>query len=157
MVERLRIVVDTNVLISRLLAPDSTPGRAVSHAVRSGQLLASDTTLAEVASVLSRAKFDRYLTLEERQQFIRLLARIVEKPPITHRFTACKDPKDNAFLDLAVSGSAEAIITGDRDLLALHPFHGIPILTPADYLESKLKDQNPQPVTRKPQTANRKP
>lgn len=143
MAERFRVVVDTNVLISRLLAPDSPPGRAVSHAVRYGQLLASDATLGELADVLGRTKFDRYLTLEERQQFIRLLVRIVEKPPITHRFTDCKDPKDNAFLDLAVSGTAQAIITGDRDLLTLHPFQNIPILTPADYLVSERLNMDP--------------
>ncbi len=131
-----RVVVDTNVLISRLLAPDSTPARAVSHAVRHGQLLASDATLDELAAVIGRPKFDRYLTLKERQQFIRLLGRIVDMPAITHRFSDCKDPKDNKFLDLAVSGSASVIITGDRDLLNLHPFQKIPILTPADYLES---------------------
>ena len=136
MASSLRVVVDTNVLISRLLAPDSAPARAVSHAVRHGQLLASNATLNELAEMLGRAKFDRYLTLEERQQFIRLLARIVDKPAITHQFRDCKDPKDNKFLDLAVSGSASVIITGDSDLLALHPFHEIPILRPADFLES---------------------
>ena len=136
MASSLRVVVDTNVLISRLLAPDSAPARAVSHAVRHGQLLASNATLNELAEVLGRAKFDRYLTLEERQQFIRLLARIVDKPAITHQFRDCKDPKDYKFLDLAVSGSASVIITGDSDLLALHPFHEIPILRPADFLES---------------------
>lgn len=135
--ESLRVVVDTNVLISRLLAPDSLPGRTVSHAVRHGRLLASSETLEELARVLGRAKFDRYLSLSERQQFMRLLGRIVETPPITHRFTECRDASDNKFLDLAVSGNATAIVTGDQDLLALHPFHDIPIITPATYLQSR--------------------
>lgn len=137
MTDRALIVVDTNVLISRLLAPNSAPAQAVSHAVRHGQLLASDATLEELAEVLGRAKFDRYLSLHERQQFIRLLVRIVEKPPLTHRFSHCKDPSDNKFLDLAVSGMASAIVTGDRDLLELHPFHDVAIMTPADYLKSR--------------------
>jgi len=132
---RLRVVVDTNVLISRLLALDSRPARAVSHAIRQGQLLASDATLEELAEVIGRPKFDRYLAVEERQQFIRLLVRIVDFPAITHRFSDCEDPKDNKFLELAVSGSASVIITGDSDLLALHPFHEIPILKPGDYLD----------------------
>jgi len=131
----LRVVVDTNVLISRLLAPNTAPAQALSHVVRHGQLLASNATLDELAEVLGRPKFDRYLTLDERQQFIRLLARIVDLPTITHRFSDCQDPRDNKFLDLAVSGAANAIISGDNDLLALHPFHDIPILKPADYLE----------------------
>jgi len=132
-----RVVVDTNVLISRLLAPRSAPGKALSHAVREGRLLASSETLQKLAEVLGRAKFDRYLTLDERQQFMRLLGRIVDMPPITHRFTDCRDPSDNKFLDLAVSGEANAIITGDQDLLELHPFHNVPILTPTTYLESR--------------------
>lgn len=129
------IVVDTNVLISRLLAPDSAPARAVSHAVRHGRLLASNATLEELAEVLGRGKFDCYLSLDERQQFMRLLTRIVEMPPITHRFNDCRDPSDNKFLDLAVSGAAHAIVTGDRDLLDLHPFREIPIMKPATYLD----------------------
>ncbi len=93
-------------------------------------------TLAELAEVLGRAKFDRYLGLDERQQFMRLLGRIVDMPPLTHRFTDCRDPSDNKFLDLAASGQASVLITGDRDLLELHPFRGIPIITPASYLQS---------------------
>ncbi|WP_376694323.1 putative toxin-antitoxin system toxin component, PIN family [Wenzhouxiangella sp. EGI_FJ10409] len=135
----LTVVVDTNILISRLLAPQSAPARALSHAVRHGRLLASSETLAELAEVLGRAKFDRYLSLDERQQFMRLLGRIVDMPPITHRFSDCRDPSDNKFLDLAVSGQASVLITGDRDLLELHPFRGIPIITPASYLHSTPK------------------
>ena len=136
MIDRPRVVVDTNVLISRLLAPNSVPGQAVSHAVRQGRLLASDDTLSELAEVVGRAKFDLYLTLDERQQFIRLLLRIVDSPVITHRFNDCRDASDNKFLDLAVSGKASVIISGDRDLCELNPFHDIPIMTPADYLSS---------------------
>lgn len=128
-------VVDTNALISRVLAPDSAPARAVSHAVRHGRLLASNATLEELAEVLGRAKFDPYLTLDERQQFMWLLTRIVEMPSITHRFNDCRDPSDNKFLDLAVSGAADVIVTGDRDLLELDPFHDIPIMKPAAYLD----------------------
>ena len=134
MTDSLRVVVDTNVLISRLLAPNSIPGRAASHVVNHGRLLASDATLKELAEVLGREKFDRYLTLAERQHFMRLLSRIVETPPITHQFNACRDPSDNKFLDLAVSGSATTILTGDSDLLELHPFQNIPIQKPAEYL-----------------------
>ena len=47
---------------------------------------------------------------------------------------ACRDPKDDKFLEVAVHGSADVIVTGDSDLLDLHPFRGIAILTPADYL-----------------------
>ncbi|WP_369816668.1 putative toxin-antitoxin system toxin component, PIN family [Cyanobacterium sp. IPPAS B-1200] len=53
----------------------------------------------------------------------------VEKITITQYFDACRDSKDNCFLDLAVSGKADFIISGDDDLLVLNPFEDIPIIT----------------------------
>jgi uncharacterized protein len=129
-----RVVVDTNALISRLLLPGSIPGRAVRKAVDEAQLLASEDTMNELAEVLARAKFDPYITLGERQEFLRLYGRIAECVPIVHIVRACRDPKDDKFLELAVNGGAQLIITGDADLLALHPFRGIDILAPATYL-----------------------
>jgi putative PIN family toxin of toxin-antitoxin system len=130
-----RIVVDTNALISRLLVPESLPGRAVRRAVDSAQLLVSEATLTELADVLSRPKFDAYVSIEDRQEFFRRLSRVVEVVPITYVVRACRDPKDDKFLELAVNGNADLIITGDDDLLVLHPFRGIPIMTPASFLE----------------------
>ena len=129
-----RIVVDTNALISRLLLPRSVPGKAVRKASDTGQLLVSDATLAELADVLARPKFAPYVSVEDRQQFIRLLGRVAEIVPITHTIRACRDPKDDKFLELAVNGGASVIITGDSDLLALNPFRKIAITTPARYL-----------------------
>jgi putative PIN family toxin of toxin-antitoxin system len=133
MAERRRIVVDTNVLISRLLAPASVPGRATDKELES-QLLVSEATLAELAEVLTREKFDPYVTLEERERFFALLMRIATKVAIHHRVQACRDPNDDKFLELAVDGQAACLIIGDRDLLALHPFRGTAILTPSAFL-----------------------
>jgi len=77
-----RRVLDTNVLISRLLMADSVPGRAVRHAVDTGLLLVSDATLGELADVLARPKFDPYVTPEERQEFLQRLLRIAKHVPI---------------------------------------------------------------------------
>lgn len=77
-----RVVVDTNVLISRLLLPASVPGRAVRQAVDTGQLLVSEATMEELAVVVGRAKFDPYLSIADRQAFVRLLGRIAEMVPI---------------------------------------------------------------------------
>jgi putative PIN family toxin of toxin-antitoxin system len=129
-----RVVVDTNALVSRLLIPGSIPGQAVRKAVAETQPLASDDTIMELANVLARPKFDPYVTVEERREFLRLFNRIAERIPITHVVRACRDPKDDKFLELAVNGAAQLIITGDADLLALHPFRGIDILTPGRYL-----------------------
>ena len=130
-----RIVADTNAFISRLLVPDSLPGRAVRKMVDTAQLLVSEATLTELADVLSRAKFDAYVSIEDRQEFFRRLGRVAEVVPITYIVHACRDPKDDKFLELAVNGNADLIVTGDDDLLVLNPFRGIPIITPASYLE----------------------
>jgi putative PIN family toxin of toxin-antitoxin system len=135
MAARARVVVDTNALVSRLLMPASVPGRAVRKVVDEGQLLASEATLEELADVLARAKFDAYVSIADRQEFIRLLGRIVELVPITYRVQACRDPKDDKFLELAINGRADLIVTGDKDLLELHPFRQVSIITPAAYLE----------------------
>ncbi len=130
MKDRQRVVVDTNALVSRLLLPVSIPGRVVDKA----QLLISEATLEELADVLARAKFDPYITVGERQEFLRLLDRIAEMVPIIHTIRACRDARDDKFLELAVNGEASLIITGDAGLLELDPFQGIPIITPASYL-----------------------
>ena len=130
-----RIVADTNCLVSRLLLPESVPAKAVRKAVDKGQLLISDATLDELADVLSRPKFDRYVSLEDRQEFIRVLGRVAERVAITSPVKACRDPKGDKFLEVAVSGDADIIVTGDDDLLELHPFRGIEIITPREYLK----------------------
>ena len=134
MTDRQRVVVDTNAIISRPLLPTSIPGRAIDKAVEEAQLLISEATLEELADVLARAKFDPYITVGDRQEFLRLLDRIAEIVPIVHTIRACRDARDDKFLELAVNGEASLIITGDADLLELDPFQGIPIITPASYL-----------------------
>ena len=130
-----RIVADTNLLISRLLLPQSVPAQAVRKAVDEGQLLVSDAILAELAKVLSRRKFDPYSTLADRQEFIRVLNRIAERVIVTAPIQACRDPKDDKFLEVALHGQAKVILTGDGDLLALHPFRGVDIISPREYLK----------------------
>jgi uncharacterized protein len=131
-----RWVVDTNLLISRLLLPDSVPAKAVQSAMEAGELLVSDATLEELANVVSRPKFDKYLTFAERREFFELLARVAVRVEILRPVKACRDPKDDKFLEVAVNGSALAIVTGDANLLALHPFMGVSILAPGRFLES---------------------
>jgi putative PIN family toxin of toxin-antitoxin system len=101
----------------------------------------SEETLSELVEVLSRKKFDKYLTTHDRQHFIRLLGSIVRMVPITHRITACRDPKDDKFLHVALNGGAKLILTGDDDLLMLHPFHGVSITSPAAFLTAVTKDR----------------
>lgn len=129
-----RVVIDTNVLISHLLVAGSPASLAASRALAHTQVLMSDATLSELADVLGRAKFDRYASRESRQDFFRLIARITEVVPITTTVRACRDPKDDKFLEVAISGDASLIVTGDGDLLALAPFRTVGIVTPAQFL-----------------------
>ena len=129
-----RVVVDTNVLVSGVLAETSVPGRARHKAIETAQLLISDATFEELIEVLSRPKFDPYITADERQAFFSLVDRVAEKVSISTVIRACRDPKDDKFLELAVSGAANLLVTGDKDLLVLHPFQDTNIVTPAQYL-----------------------
>ena len=129
-----RLVVDTNVLISHLLLPSSSPSKALRIALTMGELLVSNATLAELAQVIQRPKFDKYLSNQDRKRFFEVLAPLCIPVEIIQPIHACRDPKDDKFLEVAINGSANFILTGDRDLLALHPFHDIPILSPSQYL-----------------------
>jgi uncharacterized protein len=131
---RARVVVDTNVLVSRLILPQSLPAQALRRVEHEARLLMSETTMYELADVLGRAKFDRYVSVEDRKGFLQLLGHIAEFVPIIQLVSACRDPKDDKFLDVASNGRADVIITGDADLLALHPWRRVAILSPADYL-----------------------
>ncbi|MBA2246351.1 MAG: putative toxin-antitoxin system toxin component, PIN family [Gemmatimonadetes bacterium] len=127
-------VFDSNVLVSALLFEHSVPRQAFDRATARWPVLLSIETLSALASVLSRPKFDRYLHPEERERFLVGLVRGAELVEVRERIRECRDPRDDVFLEVAVAGRAERIITGDEDLLVLHPFRGIPILGPAEYL-----------------------
>ena len=129
-----RVVIDTNVLISAALLEDSVSARARNHAVRYGQLLATEETFAELVGRLLEPKFDRYVSRAVRESLLQRLHPIVEMVPVIQVVRACRDPRDDMFLEAAVNGRADVVITGDNDLLVLHPFGGVDILTPADYL-----------------------
>jgi putative PIN family toxin of toxin-antitoxin system len=131
---RFRYVLDTSVIVSALLLPRSVPRRAFDLAFVKGVVLVSAATLEELDTVLRRSRFSRYLAGEERLQFLAKFTQdsaIIEVNEEVNEFIAdCRDPDDNKFLELAVSGNATCIISGDKDLLILHPFRGIPIVTP---------------------------
>lgn len=133
-----RLVIDTSLWISRLLVPVGTAAKAVDHGLSWGIPLMSEETLTELSEALSRDKFDRYVSRTDRQHFLRLLGGIVRVISITQRIAACRDPRDDKFLDVALNGEAQVILTGDQDLLELHPFHGIRILSPTDFLSGPV-------------------
>lgn len=132
--ERPRGVLDNNVLISAALL-GGIPRQAVDKLLENGTVLVSVPILLELAEVLSREKFDKYVTHEERMCLMVSFLKVAEMVEVTEAVAVCRDPKDDKFLELAVSGGAEFLITGDRDLLALNSFRGIEIITPQDFLE----------------------
>ena len=131
-----RFVLDTNTLVSAALFPASIPGLVLDRAVAEGLLVVSAQTLAECAKVLYRNKFDRYLSDTRRAEFLASLESVSFAVEIGETVTACRDPNDDKFLEVAVNGRANVIVTGDKDLLALHPFRDIPIVRPQAFLET---------------------
>jgi putative PIN family toxin of toxin-antitoxin system len=129
-----RIVFDTNTLVSGYLFPLSTPGRAIEFGLDRHRILMSMEVVRELADVLRRDKFDRFLSLGRRDELVAKTILHCEFVATSTTITDCRDTADNKFLELAVDGHASAIVSGDADLLILHPFRGIPILSARDYL-----------------------
>jgi len=117
-----------------MLFEGSKPSIAFIIGIDQGVILFSSSTLSELEEVLRRKKFDPYLPLEERKQF--LTSFILHATPVEtdETITECRDPKDNKFLELAVCGKADCIVTGDADLLVMNPYRNIQILTPNSFV-----------------------
>ncbi len=132
-----RIVVDTNVIISAALNAAGTP-RTLIDTVLSAKncvLLFSDETFYELDSRFQQQKFDKYVSREFRNLFQAQLESVGEWVAIAGAKLGCRDPRDDKFLETALMGEADCLITGDEDLLVMSPFHGIPILAPAGFLK----------------------
>ncbi|MFZ1799467.1 MAG: putative toxin-antitoxin system toxin component, PIN family [Chitinophagaceae bacterium] len=127
-------VFDTNVLISAFLFKFSNPRIALEIAFANGKLTASLETYNEFKEVFLRSKFDKYISIEERLLSIEDFQQRIHLTELSETITTCRDPKDNKFLELAISANATCIITGDNDLLMLHPFRDIPILNVVDFI-----------------------
>src|SRR5829696_1847162 len=117
-----RLVVDTNVIISALLVVPSTSSRVVDRIIERGRLLSTEQTQHELIVTMMGAKFDRYVPRGKREALLLRLAPIMDLVAVKQAIRVCRDPKDDAILEAAVNGAADAIVTGDKDLLALHPF-----------------------------------
>lgn len=129
-----RVVLDTNVLVSAL-GWGGKPERCLRRGLRREvELLGSPDTLSELARVLGYPKFD--FTEREKAVFLSaLLARTTIVRPEVDVEEIDADPDDDVFLECAVAGGADAIVSGDDDLLELGEYEGIPILTPDEFLQ----------------------
>ena len=133
----MRVVIDTNVWISRLLLADSVAAGAVDKALEEFEVVVSEASVDELARVLSRGKFDRYVSVQDREEFLRRLLKVTTMVAVLSDISDCRDPKDNRFLALALDSESGCIVTGDADLLALNPWREIEIVSPGSFLASR--------------------
>ena len=134
----MRIVVDTNILVSAALKDKSLPCIALRHAAQHGVLLKSVATERQALEVLARP-YLAPLIPSITADWIASLFVEAELVDIAETITACRDPTDDKFLELAINGHADFIISGDADLPVLNPFRSIPILSPAIFVQGAAR------------------
>jgi len=134
----MRVVIDTGVFISAAIKAQTVPNIAVYRAAQRGVLLKSSSTEAELIEVIDRPYLARLIAPAARARVLELMA-LAELVPIVERIAACRDPKDDKFLELAVNGQADVIVSGDADLLVLNPFRGILIVPPATFVHGAAR------------------
>ena len=135
-----RVVFDTSTLIGAALKAGSKPHRALMLALEVCSLFASEQLIGELEEVLGRSYFDRRLTRSDRDNFLEEIRKNVELCPVSLAAAAmvyprCRDANDNFLLALALACDADAVVSSDQDLLVMHPWNGILILTAAQFLE----------------------
>ena len=130
----MRVVIDTNVWVGRLLVSGSTAARAVEKALGESEVMVSEVLIEELAEGLDREKFDRYVTLRDREEFLRRVLQVTTTAPVLSVVEDCRAPDDNRLLALALDSRSECVVTGHRDLLALDLWRGLAIVTPANFL-----------------------
>jgi uncharacterized protein len=117
-----RFVFDTNVLVRAVLLSDSKAAEAFRKGRQVGEILSSRFYRRGVERSPRPSQFDRYISREDRERFLVAFLQEATLVEITEQIAACRDPKDDKFLELAVCGGAACIVTADDDLLTLHPF-----------------------------------
>lgn len=133
----MRAVVDTNILVRAVIKPSGSVGPVLQRLRRRDYLLLiSRATLDELVDVLSRPRLRAKYGISDPvlRAVVRLMILRGELVSPQRRIAACRDPKDDKFLEAAVGGRADVVVSGDADLLSLDPFEGIPIVTPARFL-----------------------
>ena len=114
-----RIIIDTGILVSAAIRPESIPALALQKALLTFEVCISDETFKELETVLMRPKFDRYVPAAQRTEFLFGFHRCATSIQVTEQVTDCIDPKDNKFLALAEAAGAELIVASDPHLTDL--------------------------------------
>lgn len=127
-----RVVLDTNVLLSAALSPQGAPAELVDMVLSRGILVFSSATFAELESRIWKPKFDRYLSIEIRNRLLRDLgasAQWVEIPSALAAQKFSRDAQDDPFIHTALAAKVTRLVSGDDDLLCLHPLGNLHIIT----------------------------
>jgi putative PIN family toxin of toxin-antitoxin system len=133
----IRAVVDTNILIRSLIKPQGTVGPIISR-LRDGDytLVYSAPLVDELVAKLSlpRIQVKYHIRLEEIEALVALIVLQGEKVIPTRKVRVCRDPKDDMFIEAALAGEAQVVVTGDDDLLTLKEFETVRFVTPRAFL-----------------------
>ena len=128
----MRVVIDTNLWVSFFI------GKQVGTLKQRLQLpalkvLTCDVQRQELKRVLGSQKMQSFVGEDAQEMLLPVYDELTEPVTVTEHVKACRDPKDNFLLSLAVSAKADLIVTGDKDLLVLHPFRGINIISYTEF------------------------
>ena len=134
---RVKCVVDTNVLISAALSKDA-PFRILEHLIKNNALIFSKETISELSSRIIQPKFDKYVSAEDREAYVNNLILSADLVIIDNLIQGCRDRDDDKFLETAVKSNAHFIISGDQDILTMHRFEGIDIVTVQEFAVYKV-------------------
>ena len=135
---RERVVFDTSSLVPACLNPNRESANIFRRAILEHDVFCSAATFNELASVLTREKFNAWRPLEHRLIWLGLFRKSVIFIEPTTPVTECRDPKDDQFLALAISAEAKALVSSDVHLLEMHPFRDIQILQLTDFKQQFL-------------------
>lgn len=134
------IVLDASTLVSAAFNSVAVPARAVQRALREDRVAVSEAVMVELLEVLDRPRVARFIDPDLRTELLWQLETLGVPFAPAERVTDCRDPKDDKYLELALAAAAWAIVSGDADLLVLHPWRGVRILRPAEYLAEASGD-----------------
>ena len=138
-----QVVLDTNVLLSAALSRRGTPAELADRLLAEGWLVFSQATFAELETRIWKPKFDRYLSMEHRNRLLHELngcAQWVDIPPEIAAQTFSRDVTDDAFVHVAMAAGVTRLVSGDDDLLCLHPLGTLHILSPRAALDEISND-----------------
>lgn len=128
------IVFDATALVSATFRCGGVPAQAVRRALRSDRVAVSEAVLAELLDVLDRPRLARFIDPELRAELLGQFDSLGAFFAPAERVADCRDAKDDKYLEPALASGAWAIVSGDSDLLVLHPWRGVRVLRPAEYL-----------------------